>query len=93
MPSGRDASYAAIYYPNLVVNDGKGDFEVGPSGAVAGVWAATDAARGVWKAPAGTQASVLGTKGFSGLRGSPSEFAKASSASCSISAPPSATTG
>ena len=61
---GTTASYAAVYYPNLVVTgqDGR-DHEVGPSGAVAGVWAATDAARGVWKAPAGTAASVLGVKG------------------------------
>jgi hypothetical protein len=65
VPSGRDASYAAVYYPNLTVTDRAGDFELGPCGAIAGVWAATDAARGVWKAPAGTQATVLGTKGFS----------------------------
>ena len=29
-------------------------------GAVAGVWASTDSQRGVWKAPAGTSASLPG---------------------------------
>jgi phage tail sheath protein FI len=33
-----------------------------PSGAVAGVIARTDAARGVWKAPAGQEASIVGAR-------------------------------
>ena len=53
----------AIYYPNLQVTSDPG-FLVGPSGAIAGVWAATDQARGVWKAPAGTQAAVAGIVDF-----------------------------
>ena len=56
---------AAVYYPNLVVTDGAGaTFDVGPCGAVAGVWAATDNSRGVWKAPAGTAATISGITGF-----------------------------
>jgi hypothetical protein len=52
---------AAVYYPNLVVTDITGaNFNVGPCGAVAGVWAATDSSRGVWKAPAGTAATITG---------------------------------
>jgi phage tail sheath protein FI len=52
---------AAVYYPNLVVTDATGaNFNVGPSGAVAGVWASTDSSRGVWKAPAGTAATITG---------------------------------
>lgn len=52
---------AAVYYPNLVVRDPAGTaVRVGPAGAIAGVWAATDTARGVWKAPAGTAASIAG---------------------------------
>jgi phage tail sheath protein FI len=35
-----------------------------PSGAVAGVIARTDAERGVWKAPAGTEAVLAGVTGF-----------------------------
>ncbi|WP_158288630.1 phage tail sheath family protein [Ornithinimicrobium flavum] len=42
---------AATYHPWVVV----GGASVPPSGAVAGVIARTDAARGVWKAPAGVE--------------------------------------
>jgi phage tail sheath protein FI len=56
---------AAVYYPNLVLTDATGaSFNVGPSGAVAGVWAATDNSRGVWKAPAGTAATITGIAGL-----------------------------
>ena len=34
-----------------------------PSGFVAGIYAATDASRGVWKAPAGLATVVLNTHG------------------------------
>ncbi|HEV7887086.1 MAG TPA: phage tail sheath C-terminal domain-containing protein [Acidimicrobiales bacterium] len=43
---------AAVYFPRLKRPDG----ESVPCGAVAGVMARTDAARGVWKAPAGLDA-------------------------------------
>ncbi|HEX5203245.1 phage tail sheath family protein [Paractinoplanes rhizophilus] len=58
---GRDSAFAALYYPNVVVNNplarpgatnGELYLTVPTSGHVAGVWARTDAARGVWKAPA-----------------------------------------
>jgi Bacteriophage tail sheath protein len=39
--------------------------EFASSGAVAGVFARTDATRGVWKAPAGTEATIAGTAGLS----------------------------
>ena len=56
---------AAIYYPNLKLTDSTGaNFYVGPCGAVAGVWAATDSSRGVWKAPAGTAATITGITDF-----------------------------
>jgi phage tail sheath protein FI len=35
------------------------------SGAVAGTWARTDTQRGVWKAPAGLEASLVGVPSFS----------------------------
>jgi phage tail sheath protein FI len=35
-----------------------------PSGFMAGIFARTDAARGVWKAPAGTEASLTGAAGL-----------------------------
>jgi uncharacterized protein len=54
---------AAIYFPRLTIPDpltGGTPLEVGPCGAVAGLFAATDAARGVWKAPAGIDATLRG---------------------------------
>jgi uncharacterized protein len=51
------ARNAAVYVPRLRLADGS---ETAPSGAVAGVFARTDSARGVWKAPAGSGAGVRG---------------------------------
>jgi phage tail sheath protein FI len=49
-----DTHYAAIYYPGVVVTDplSGNPLTVSPSGHVAGIYAQTDATRGVWKAPA-----------------------------------------
>lgn len=57
---------AAVYFPEIQTTDPTTGAAVnrGPCGVVAGVWAATDAARGVWKAPAGTAASLLGIDGL-----------------------------
>jgi phage tail sheath protein FI len=57
-----DQDYAAVYYPNLLVADPVTGATItqGPCGAVAGVWASTDDARGVWKAPAGTATGIAG---------------------------------
>jgi uncharacterized protein len=55
--------YAAVYYPRLDVPDAlhqNAPREIGYSGAVAGIYASTDNARGVWKAPAGTSAVIPG---------------------------------
>jgi phage tail sheath protein FI len=56
---------AALYFPYLNTTDpiSSMPMAVAPSGYVAGVFATTDATRGVWKAPAGLAASVLGTTG------------------------------
>jgi len=59
---------AALYVPRLVVADPadrEGTVALAPSGAVAGVIARTDRAHGVWKAPAGTEATILGATGLS----------------------------
>ena len=56
---------AALYYPRPVVADPLNGFrlrEVAPSGTMAGVYARTDGARGVWKAPAGTEAVLRGVQ-------------------------------
>ena len=60
---------AALYFPHLQVDD---PFDPGAhrdvpaSGAVAGVIARTDIERGVWKAPAGTEAIVEGVRSLAG---------------------------
>lgn len=54
---------AAIYYPRLLLSDPLADGAPrsrSASGTVAGIYARTDAARGVWKAPAGTDTTLRG---------------------------------
>jgi phage tail sheath protein FI len=61
------ARNAAVYFPRLIKEDilMKSQPAVfAPCGAVAGIMAATDVARGVWKAPAGTAAGVAGILDF-----------------------------
>lgn len=55
--------HAAAYFPRVRIADPLDDFRlrsIPPAGAVAGLVARTDANRGVWKAPAGTEASLRG---------------------------------
>ena len=62
----RRSPNAALYYPRLTALDplrGNQAANFAPCGAVAGVYARTDAARGVWTAPAGAAATVLGITG------------------------------
>lgn len=59
---------AAIYFPRLRLADPlqSGQLEdFAPCGAVAGIMARTDASRGVWKAPAGMEANLIGVLGLS----------------------------
>jgi hypothetical protein len=51
---------AAVYYPRLRYARNGSPRRIGPSGAVAGVMARTDVERGVWKAPAGLEATIQG---------------------------------
>jgi phage tail sheath protein FI len=56
---------AALYFPRPKIADPLDDFRlrlVAPSGTVAGLYARTDATRGVWKAPAGTEANLRGVQ-------------------------------
>ena len=60
---GTDSKNAALFFPRLrqpnpVRDDQEEDFV--PCGAVAGIFARTDAERGVWKAPAGLEARLVG---------------------------------
>jgi phage tail sheath protein FI len=56
---------AAVFYPWIEVANPRrpGKLrEVAPSGAIAGLFARTDATRGVWKAPAGAEATLNGAQ-------------------------------
>jgi phage tail sheath protein FI len=60
------SNFAAMYWPHLVVGDVAGigrnpTITLPPSGYVAGLFARIDGRRGVWKAPAGTEATLNGT--------------------------------
>jgi phage tail sheath protein FI len=56
---------AALYFPFIVSTDPVtgATIELPPSGSVAGIFASTDASRGVWKAPAGLATSILNIEG------------------------------
>ena len=61
--SGDPASYASVFFPMLKQPDPTDDNRIklfSPCGAVAGIFARTDAKRGVWKAPAGIDAALVG---------------------------------
>ncbi|HSO05716.1 MAG TPA: phage tail sheath C-terminal domain-containing protein [Pelomicrobium sp.] len=54
---------AAVYFPRPLIPDPKNEYRlraVGASGTMAGIYARTDSARGVWKAPAGIEAILNG---------------------------------
>jgi phage tail sheath protein FI len=52
--------HAAIFYPRVEFSDGGLIRPIGASGMIAGLIARTDSQRGVWKAPAGTEADLRG---------------------------------
>jgi phage tail sheath protein FI len=59
---------AALTFPRLLQPDPLRQFrdhEFAPSGTIAGVIARTDATRGVWKAPAGLEATLVGVSDLS----------------------------
>ncbi|NMG11108.1 phage tail sheath C-terminal domain-containing protein [Brasilonema sp. UFV-L1] len=60
---GTNSKNAALYFPRLLQPNPLRDNQVEafvPCGAVAGVMSRTDAQRGVWKAPAGLDATLVG---------------------------------
>ena len=62
------SDHSAVYWPRIVAADALDGFrprEMAASGAVAGVFARTDSERGIWKAPAGTDATLRGTQALS----------------------------
>jgi len=68
-------SYAAVYYPQIVIKDPSVTTQgittlANPGGAVVGLYLATDASRGVFKAPAGLSARVGGAVSVAALTNS-----------------------
>lgn len=61
---GAPTDSCAVFYPRVQVNDSGTLRYMGASGMIAGICASTDSARGVWSAPAGTNALLTGVAGL-----------------------------
>ncbi|MFO0979803.1 MAG: hypothetical protein U0996_25615 [Planctomycetaceae bacterium] len=71
---------AAIFFPRLRMPDPLKENRIGefvPCGALAGICARTDVARGVWKSPAGIDAGLSGVREFTVKMTDPENGAKA----------------
>ncbi|WP_297324646.1 phage tail sheath subtilisin-like domain-containing protein [Nitrosomonas sp.] len=65
--SGIEARNAALYFPRVLQSDPQREGQIDtfvPCGIIAGLMARTDTTRGVWKAPAGLDASLSGIQGL-----------------------------
>ena len=65
--AGPDSRNAALFFPRVLQSDpirGAATGAFVPGGAIAGVIARTDAQRGIWKAPAGVDATISGVTGL-----------------------------
>lgn len=65
---GTTSKNAALYFPRLRQPNALKENQLEefvPCGAIAGIFARTDAQRGVWKAPAGLEATLVGVPGLS----------------------------
>jgi phage tail sheath protein FI len=51
--------HSAVFYPKVQYSDAGLKKLIGPTGMIAGLIARTDSQRGVWKAPAGTEAALF----------------------------------
>ena len=60
---GLTKDHSAVYFPRLKLVENGREYTVGAAGAMAGLYARIDANRGVWKAPAGTEADLRGVAG------------------------------
>lgn len=63
VPTGLRDPNAALYFPRIRMPDPRLENRPRafvPCGAVAGIYARTDGSRGVWKAPAGQEATIVG---------------------------------
>jgi phage tail sheath protein FI len=67
LTTAQNAGYSAYYFPWILAPDplaGNRPTPMPPSGYIAGIYATTDASRGVWKAPAGIDAGLTGSLGL-----------------------------
>ncbi len=65
--TGAEARNAALYFPRVKQSDPLREGQIDtfvPCGIIAGVMARTDVNRGVWKAPAGLDATINGVQGL-----------------------------
>jgi len=66
VPKGQGADHSAYYFPWVMTPDPKQALALRPfppSGFLAGIYARTDSRHGVWKAPAGLDAVLIGASG------------------------------
>jgi phage tail sheath protein FI len=71
-----DRNHSAVYFPRLLISDPLQENKLAvfaPCGAVAGIYARTDTARGVWKAPAGIETTLAGVSGLA-IQGNPANL-------------------
>ena len=62
--TGLVKDYSAVFYPRITIDEKGLKQNIGPAAAIAGLCARTDSTRGVWKAPAGTEADLRGIVGL-----------------------------
>ncbi|HEY5752002.1 MAG TPA: phage tail sheath subtilisin-like domain-containing protein [Chthoniobacterales bacterium] len=68
---GITTDHAAVYWPQVLVADAATTRAIAPSGSIAGLMARTDSNRGVWKAPAGTEATIRNVRGVQRVMSDP----------------------
>src|SRR5262249_1758526 len=68
---GLVSDHAAIYWARLVVGTNGTTKGIDPAGSIAGLMARIDSNRGVWKAPAGIEASIRGIRGVQDVMSDP----------------------
>jgi hypothetical protein len=61
---GLSNQYSGLFFPRITLNDQGRSINIGAAGAIAGLMARIDSTRGVWKAPAGTEADLRGITGL-----------------------------
>jgi uncharacterized protein len=85
-------AFAAVYYPQITISDPTASVgspsgatkTVGAGGAVVGLYAKTDASRGVFKAPAGLQARLAGAVSVASI--SPTDLGRLNSSAYPVNA-------